>query len=158
MRTWFHDSSQAYPEREIPILSAATVLVSSEAEGHPIANAFDDTRGPGATQWIAGETGEQKLIIAFHQIQTIRRVTMEVEERESSRTQEVHLAVSSNGGETYRELLRQEFTFNPDTTTWECEDWAVAEFNVTHVKLSIRPDKGRHDCIAKLTSLVLADA
>ena len=58
-----------------------------------------------------------------------------VEEREISRTQEVHLAVSSNGGgETYRELLRQEFAFNPATTTWECEDWAVAEFNVTHVK------------------------
>ena len=45
MRTWFHDSSQAYPEREIPILSAATVLVSSEADGSSIANAFDDTRG-----------------------------------------------------------------------------------------------------------------
>ena len=64
MRTWFHDSSQAYPEREIPILSAATVLVSSEADGSPIANAFDDTRGPGATQWIAGETESKYL--SFH--------------------------------------------------------------------------------------------
>lgn len=43
VRTWLHDSSQAYPEREIPVLSVATVLVSSEAEGYPIAHVFDDT-------------------------------------------------------------------------------------------------------------------
>lgn len=157
MRTWLHDSSHAYPEREIPVLSAATVLVSSEAEGHPLANVFDDKRGPGATQWIAAEPGDQKLIIAFHQPQTIRQVTLEIEEREVSRTQEVQLAVSSDGGETYRALLRQEFNFSPDGTTWECEDWTVAEFNVTHVKLVIKPDKGRKDLFAKLTSLVLAD-
>ena len=157
MRTWLHDSSDAYSEREIPILSAATVVASSEADGHAIAHAFDDERGPGARQWVAAIPGDQTLIIAFHHPQTIRRVTLEVEEREAARTQEVQLCVSSDGGKTYRELRRQEFTFSPDGATWECEDWVVEEFKVTHVKLVIKPDKGRMDFIAKLTSLVLAD-
>lgn len=157
MRTWLHDSSKAYPEREIPVLSVATVLVRSEAEGHPIAHVFDETRGPGASQWIAAEPGDQKLIIAFHEPQTIRQVTMEIEEREVSRTQEVQLSVSSDGGKTYQELVRQEFNFSPDGATWECEDWAVGELNVTHLRLLIKPDKGRKDLFAKLTSLVLAD-
>lgn len=157
MRTWLHDSSEAYPEREIPILSAATVLVSSEADGHPIAHVFDDDRGPGAAQWIAGQPGDQTLIVAFHHPQTIRRVTLEVEEREIARTQEVQLAVSRDGGVSYRELRRQEFNFSPDGTTWECEDWVVAEDDVTHVRLLLKPDKGRTDCLAKVTSLVLSE-
>ena len=157
MRTWLHDSSEAYPEREIPILSDATVVATSEADGHPLALIFDDDRGPGAGQWIAAAAGDQTVIIAFHQPQTIRRVTLEVEEREVARTQEVQLCMSNDGGKTYRELRRQEFTFSPDGATWECEDWVMAESHVTHVKLVIKPDKGRTDCIAKLTSLVLAD-
>lgn len=157
MRTWLHDSSEAYPEREIPILTDASVLTTSAADGHPIALIFDDDRGPGARQWIAAEPGNQTVIIAFHHPHTLRRVTLEVEEREAARIQEVQLCVSSDGGESYRELRRQEFTFSPDGATWECEDWAVAELNVTHVRLVIKPDKGRTDCIAKLTSLVLGD-
>jgi hypothetical protein len=157
MRNWLHDSSQAYPEREIDVLSAATVLASSEAEDHPVTRIFDENRGPGGTQWIAGEPGDQKLIIAFHQPQTLRQITIEIEEREAARTQEIQLAVSSDGGKTYRELRRQEFNFSPEGATWECENWTIAEFNVTHVKLVIKPDKGRQDFFAKLTSVVLAD-
>ncbi len=157
MRTWFHDSSETYPEREIAVLAMATVVASSEAEGHPVSHIFDEHRGPGGTQWIAGEPGDQKLTIAFHKPVTIRHITLEIEEREVQRTQELQLSVSSDGGKTYRELRRQEFTFSPDETTWECEDWAVAEFNVTHVRLVMRPDKGRKEFFAKLTSLVLAD-
>ena len=33
----------------------------------------------------------------------------------------------------------------------------MAELNVTHVRLVIRPDKGRKEFLAKLTSFVLAD-
>jgi hypothetical protein len=157
MRTWLHDSSETYPEREIAVLAAATATASSEAEGHPVSHIFDEHRGPGGTQWIAGEPGEQQLLLAFHRPVTIRRVTLEIEDRTVQRTQELQLSVSSDGGQTYRELRRQEFNFSPEGTTWECEDWAVAEFNVTHVRLVIRPDKGRQECLARLTSVVLAD-
>ena len=157
MGTWVHDPSQTYPEHEIPVLSAATVVVSSEAEGHPVSHAFDAHRGPGGTQWMAGEPGDQKMIITFHQPVPIRRITVEIEEREIHRTQELQVSVSNDAAKTYRELRRQEFTFSPEGATWECEDWAVAESNVTHVKLVIRPDKGRQDVRAKLTSLVFAN-
>lgn len=158
MRTWLHDSSHAYPEREIPVLAVATITVTSEADGHPITCVFDEERGPGASQWIAAEPGDQKVIIAFHQPRTIRQITMEVEEREVGRTQEVQLCVSRDGGETYRELVRQEFNFSPEGTTWESEEWAINECDVTHVKLVIKPDKGRKDLFAKLTSLILSEA
>ena len=82
---------------------------------------------------------------------------MKIEEREAHRTQEMLASISSDGAMTDRDLRRQEFTFSPDGATWECEDWAVAEFHVTQLKLFIRPDKGRKDVFAKLTSLVLAD-
>lgn len=157
MRTWLHDSSETYPEQEIPVLAVATVVASSAAERHPVANIFDNQRGPGGTQWIAGDPGDQSLLIAFRQPVTIRRITVEVEERDVHRTQEMQFSVSSDGGATYRVIRRQDFTFSPDTTTWECEDWAITECGITHIRLLLRPDKERPDCFAKLTSLALAD-
>ena len=74
---------------------------------------------------MAGEPGEQTLILAFDAPQAIRRVVLEVEEPEVARTQELQLAVSTDGGRTYREVLRQEYNFSPPGTTFEREDWAV---------------------------------
>jgi hypothetical protein len=78
-----------------------------------------------------------------------------VEEREVTRTQEVQLAVSTDGGLTYRELLREEFTFSHDGATWEEERWSVPEDRFTHVRLVIKPDKGRKHLYATLTSVGL---
>ena len=142
--------------RKIPVRFVADIRASSETEGHPIVFAFDDGHGPGATQWRAANPGEQTVIVAFHQPCTVEHVTMEVEEREVTRTQEVLLAASTDGGLTYRELVRQEFNFSPDGATWEQENWTIHQDHVTHVKLVIKPDKGRRDCYATLTSLVLS--
>ena len=140
---------------EIDIAAVATVLVTSESPHHPVDHAFDGRRGPGASHWIAGETGEQELILAFDAPQTIRQVGLEVEELEVSRTQELHLSASCDGGRTYRELLRQEYNFSPPGTTFEREDWAVTAEAVTHLRLWIEPDKGGKPCRATITSLVL---
>jgi hypothetical protein len=139
----------------IDIVAVATVLVTSEDPGHPIDHAFDDRRGPGGSRWIAGEPGEQTVILAFDSPQVIRRVALEVEEPEVARTQELHLALSTDGGRTYRELLRQEYNFNPPGTTFEREDWAVNSDAVTHLRLVIKPDKGGKPCRATITSLVV---
>ena len=64
----------------IDIAAVATVLVTSEAPDHPVDHAFDGRRGPGGSRWIAGETGEQELILAFDAPQTIRQVGLEIEE------------------------------------------------------------------------------
>jgi hypothetical protein len=140
---------------EIDIAAVATVLVTSEDPDHPVDHAFDQQRGPGGSRWVAGEPGEQTLILAFDAPQTIRRILLEVEEPGVVRTQELQLAVSGDGGQTYRELVRQEYNFSPPGTTFEREDWAATAEGVTHLRLVIRPDKGGKPCRATLTSLVL---
>jgi hypothetical protein len=141
--------------RKIPVLSLATVQVSSEADGHPIDLVFEDAQGPGTFHWLAAEPGDQTVTMTFHQPCTIERVIMETEECDVTRTQEVQLASSKDGGITYRELVRQEFNFSPDGTTWEHEDWTIRQDQVTHLRFLIKPDKRRMDLFATLTSLVL---
>jgi hypothetical protein len=140
---------------EIDIAEVATVLVTSEAPDHPIDLAFDYHRGPGGTRWIAGEMGEQSVLLAFDAPQTINQIILEVEELELPRTQELQLSLSCNGGRTYRELLRQEFNFSPDGTTFERENWTVSAQGVTHLQVVIKPDKGDKPCWATLTFLNL---
>jgi hypothetical protein len=140
----------------IDIAAVATVLATSESPEHPVDHAFDDRRGPGGSRWVAGGPGEQTLILAFDSPQSIRRIVLEVEEPEVSRTQELQLAASCDGGQTYRELLRQEYNFSPPNTTFEREDWAVSADAVTHLRLQIKPDKGGKLGRATLTSLVLS--
>ena len=110
---------------EIDLTAVAVVQVTSESPEHPVDHAFDGRRGPGGSRWMAGEPGEQTLILAFDAPQAIRRVILEVEEPEVARTQELQLAVSTDGGRTYREVLRQEYNFSPPGTTFEREDWEV---------------------------------
>ncbi len=140
---------------EIDVAAVATVLVTSEDPAHPVDHAFDGDRGPGGTRWVAAGPGAQTVILAFDAPQAIRRVLLEVEESEIARTQELQLAVSTDGGTNYREVLRQEYNFSPPGTTSEREDWSVKAEGVTHLRLVIRPDKGGKRCLATITSLVL---
>src|SRR3954468_5150234 len=114
-------SSPAPTPGEIDITAVATVLVTSEAPEHPVDHAFDGSRGRGGTRWIAGEPGDQTLILAFDAPQAIRRVALQVEESGVARTQELQLAFSTDGGRTYREVLRQEYNFSPQGSTFERE-------------------------------------
>lgn len=140
---------------ELDVAALATVEVTSETSDHPVENAFDHRRGPGGSRWVAATSGEQTLILAFDRPQTIRQVLLEVEESRDSRTQELQLAVSHDGGNSYRELLRQEFNFAPSGTTFEHEQWNLATEAVTHLQLLIKPDKGGRPCRASLTTLAL---
>jgi hypothetical protein len=148
-------SAPALMPGEINVVTAATVLVTSEDPEHPVDHAFDSHRGLGGTRWIAGEPGEQTLIVAFDAPEAVGRVILEVEEPEVVRTQELQLAISSDGGRTYRDVLRQEYNFSPPGTTFEREDWAVSAAGATHLRLQVKPDKGDKPCRATLTSLVV---
>jgi hypothetical protein len=146
----------AAPSRgDLDVESMATVLVTSELAGHPVENAFDGQRGPGSSRWISETGGEQTLILVFDAPQAIRTVGIDIEETEENRTQELQLGVSRDGGQTYRELLRQEFNFAPPGTTFEREEWTLGVEAVTHLRLQIKPDKGGRPCRASLTALVL---
>jgi len=139
--------------QELNVADLATVLVTSEASDFPVENAFDDRRDRGGSRWVAAEPGEQTLTVAFDVPQPLRRIILEVEEWEVERTQEVYVALSEDGGHTYRELVRQEYTFSPTGATFEHEEWAVAAQKVTHVQVRIKPDKGGRPCRATLTTL-----
>ncbi len=140
---------------EKDIAALATVLITSEAAGHPIDHVFDRHRGPGGSRWVAGEPGTQTLLLAFDTPQTLRTLRLEIEEREVSRTQELHVAISRDGGHTYQELLRQEYAFSPPGTTFEREEWSITMEGVTHLQLVITPDKGGTPCQATLTALAV---
>jgi hypothetical protein len=140
---------------EMEIASIATVWVTSEAVDHPVDYAFDNHRGPGGSHWVAAVPGEQRLILAFDQPQTLRTITVEVEELEVSRTQELQVGISFDGGQTFQTLRRQEYTFSPPGTTFEREEWAISVAGVTHLQVVIIPDKGGNPCRATLTTLAL---
>jgi hypothetical protein len=150
-----HPAVSARPPGELDVAAIATVLVTSELAGHPVENAFDGQRGRSSSRWVADAAGEQTLILAFDTPQNIRAVEVEIEETEESRTQELEMAVSFDGGQTYRELRRQEFNFAPPGTTFEREEWIVGVLAATHLRLQIKPDKGDRAGRASLTALVL---
>ena len=140
---------------EIPVVATATIYVTSETPDHPVDYIFDSKRGPGGSRWVAQQPGEQTVMLGFDAPQTLRTVLLEIEEQQVSRTQEVTLLASFDGDQTRREILRQEFNFSPPVTTFERERWSVSLEHVTHLLLMIKPDKGRQDCFATITSLVL---
>ena len=135
--------SLSVPEPEkMDIAATATVQVTSEDLAYPIEHIFDHRRGPGGSRWVATEPGEQTLVLAFDTPQNLHQIIVEVEEPDVSRTQELWLAVSHDGGQTYRELQRQEYNFSPSGATFEREEWVVMAEGVTHVHLRVKPDKG----------------
>src|SRR5438445_4810206 len=150
-----HPTATPPPAGEINVTEVATVLVTSETADHPIDNIFDGRRGPGGSRWVAEKPGEQTLILAFDVPQMIRKITLEVEEQAVSRTQQLALSLSNDGGQTYREVVLQEFNFSPPGTVFEREHWTVTADMVTHLRLWIKPDKGNQVCKATLTSLAL---
>jgi hypothetical protein len=150
-----HPIGQVAEPGEKDIAALATVGVTSEATDYPIDNAFDSHRGPGGSRWVAGAPGPQRLLLTFDAPQTLRRLRLEVEEHEVSRTQDLQVAISRDGGHTYQTLLRQEYTFSPPGTTFEREEWAIPMEGVTHLQLVITPDKGGAPCYATLTTLAL---
>jgi hypothetical protein len=138
--------------KDIPAL--ATVLVTSEAPEHPVDHLFDASGGPGGTRWIAGADGEQTLALAFDAPQSIRAIGIEAEEPSATRTNVLVISLSEDGGRTYQERIRQEFNFSPGTT-FEREEWSVPAERITHVRVTIQPDKGHAPHRATLTSLTV---
>jgi hypothetical protein len=141
------------PALDIPTI--ATVIITSEEADHPIEHAFDGQRGPGTSHWQAAVPGEQCLTINFDTPQTLHQLVLDIEESEVSRTQELLILVSSDGGRTYQDVVRQEYNFSPPGTTYEQETWALNTDRVTHLAIRITPNKGSHAGLATLTSVML---
>jgi hypothetical protein len=140
---------------EIDISACATVAYSSEVPAHPVEHLFDTSQGRGGTRWLSGRADfPEQLQIEFDQPQSIRRLLFEAEERGRARTQEVRVEVSTDGGNTYRQILVQEYTFSPEGATFQREDLRFELDGVTHLWLTIVPNKNGSG-MASLTSLRL---
>jgi hypothetical protein len=62
------------------------------------------------------------------------------QEDQQARTQEFALQWSSDGGQSYQPIVRQQYTFSPPDTTQEVEDYTVELNGVTALELQIIPD------------------
>ena len=128
----------------------AGIGVTSEAEGAPVESVFDSSRSQ--TGWRAGTPGLQLIRITFGEPKTIRRIQLEFRESRLERTQEFTLHATSVRGER-TEVIRQQWTFSPQGSTQEVEDYRLNLNNISIVELTISPDLNHGDAHASLIHL-----
>jgi hypothetical protein len=129
------------------------IEVTSEDAAHPIESALVHM---GAQGWRAEGPGEQTIRLLFDEPAKLRRVRVVFREEVQGRTQEFVLRWSPDGGRTYREIVRQQYTFSPPGTTRETEEYAVDLDRVTALELRIVPDISGGDARASLERMQLA--
>ena len=111
------------PDRSwLDLETLAQVEISSEDAAHPIESALIPNAESG---WRAAQLGKQTVRLLFDKPQTIRSIRLVFQENEQVRTQEFVLRWSADGGQSYREIARQQFNFSPPSTTRELRDYTV---------------------------------
>lgn len=114
----------------------AEVEVTSEDPACPVESAL---RAESSGCWRAAEPGAQTLRLHFDDPQRLERIRLVFEERDVARTQEFVLRWSPDGGLTYRDIVRQQYTFSPPVTVQEAEDYTVQLEGVRTLELRIIP-------------------
>ncbi|MEL0584958.1 MAG: carbohydrate-binding protein [Candidatus Thiodiazotropha sp. (ex. Lucinoma kazani)] len=131
----------------------AEVEISSEDDTHPIESALL----PGKTSgWRAAQSGKQIIRLLFSHPQSLQRIWIKFEERRIERTQEYLLRYSSDGGQSFQEIVRQQWNFHPQGSISETEDHQVELQGVTLLELAITPDISGGDAYASLSQFKLA--
>jgi hypothetical protein len=137
----------------LDLVPRVQVEVTSEEPGHPIEAALEGQRGSG---WRAAEPGVQAIRLLFDTPTPLRHIWLRFHEPSAARTQEFLLRWSSDTGHSYRELVRQQWTFSPGNATAETEDYLVELEGVTTLELTIIPDISGSPAYASLTEWRLA--
>jgi len=131
---------QEVPETEYHWLNLENMVqveITSEDAAHPIESALVSGSGSG---WRAAESGEQTLRLLFDSPQGIELIHLAFHEDERERTQEFVLRYSTDEGQTYHDIARQQYNFNSPDSTRELEDYRVDLAGVAAVELCIIPD------------------
>jgi hypothetical protein len=133
----------------------ARVEVSSEDAAFPIEQALGkkDTTG-----WRAATTGPQLIRMHFDEPLNIKRLRLHFVDKTAERSQE--FAVFAGAGSELKEIVRQQWSFSPQGSTEEIEEYTVNLSGITTLELRIDPDRS-HDPkqsqnYASLQSLKLA--
>ena len=133
----------------------ARVEISSEDEQFPIEQALGKKA---TTGWRAAETGPQLIRLHFDEPLNIKRLRLHFVDKTAERSQE--FAVFAGSGDKLNEVVRQQWSFSPNGSTEEIEEYTVNLSGITMLELRIDPDRS-HDpkqCqnYASLQSLKLA--
>jgi hypothetical protein len=131
----------------------ASVEVTSEEKDYGIEGALvpEEKRG-----WRAADSGTQTIRLLFDEPQRLRRISLLFEENKLKRTQEFVLRCSSDGGRSFREIVRQQWNFSPPETNRESEEFQVDLSDVAVLELIIVPDISGGTARASLKSLRLS--
>jgi hypothetical protein len=127
--------------------------VTSEEEGFPVESALvlGEIQG-----WRAAIPGTQTIRLVFDHPQRLTRISLVFEEEQIRRTQEFVLRWSSDGGRSFRDIVRQQWNFSPPETIREVEEYQVELSYLTVVELIVVPDTSGGTACASLQSLRLA--
>jgi hypothetical protein len=130
-----------------------TAELTSEDGDYPIEGALLPNSSQG---WKADKLGTQTIRLLFNTPQQIRRIQLSFVETEVVRTQEYILRWSQDNGQTFREIVRQQWNFSPEGSKAESEDYTTALIGVTALELNITPDISSQGTIATLEKLRIA--
>ena len=128
----------------------AQVEITSEDVDYPIESALIPGSGSG---WRAAQPGEQTIRLLFDEPLRLQRLHLVFHEDEQERTQEFVLRWSADGGQSYREIVRQQYNFSPPEAVREVEDYDVDLDGVTALELRIVPDISGGSARASLAQL-----
>ncbi|RJR43658.1 MAG: hypothetical protein C4567_05475 [Deltaproteobacteria bacterium] len=131
----------------------AQVEITSEEADYPIESALIPGTGLG---WRAAQPGEQMIRLLFDEPLNLKRIHLMFHEGEQERTQEFVLRWSPDRGQSYREMVRQQYNFSPPGATREVEDYEINLDGVTVLELKIVPDISGGRAQASLAQLRLA--
>jgi len=131
----------------------ALVELTSEDPEHQFESALRPETG---SAWRASSPGEQVIRLLFYEPIRIKHIRLEFHEEKYARTQEFVLRWSPDDGQSYREIVRQQYNFSPPETIREVEDYFLDLDRVTVLELNIFPDISGSDVRASLAGLLLA--
>ena len=152
MRKQLIDREAAVDRDGLDLERLASVEITSEDPAHPIERAL---RGEGGG-WRAASPGDQIIRLIFDEPARVRSIGLRFDEPGTPRTQQFVLTWSSDRGRSYREIVRQQYTFSPPGTVCETERYAVDLAGVTELELRLTPDIGGGSAIASLGRLQVA--
>lgn len=147
------EAVRSHSEGWLDVERAAIVEITSEDKDFPIESAFASGEAQG---WRAAMAGPQTIRLIFDQPQRLKQISLVFEEKETARTQEFVLRWSSDGGNSLREIVRQQWNFSPPETIREVEEYQVDLSSVTALELSIVPNMSGGIARASLKSLRLS--
>ena len=89
--------------------------------------------------WRAANTGTQTIRLIFDEPQKLRSIWLVFEDSENPRTQEFVRRWSPNSGNSFPEIVRQQWNFSLPDSVREAEDYAVELSGVTMLELISAP-------------------